>query len=78
MNPRYALVAARAEHRCEYCHAPEAIFNFKFEVEHVVPPGQVGSDTEDNWGLERDAQNGWRELGGAGILGELAKGVRRA
>ena len=28
--------------------------------------------------LERDAQNGWRELGGAGVLGELAKGVRRA
>ena len=51
MNPRYVLVAARAEHRCEYCHAPEAIFNFPFEVEHVVPPGQFGSDIEDNWGL---------------------------
>ena len=51
MNPRYALVAARAGHRCEYCQAPEAIFNFPFEVEHVVPPGKAGPDTEDNWAL---------------------------
>lgn len=51
MNPRYALVAARAGHRCEYCHAPEVIFNFPFEVEHVIPPGQAGSDTEENWAL---------------------------
>ena len=36
MSPRYALVAARAKHRCEYCHAPEAIFNFPFEVEHIL------------------------------------------
>ena len=51
MNPRYALVSARAGHRCEYCHAPEAIFNFPFEVEHVIPPGHAGSDSEDNWAL---------------------------
>ena len=51
MNPRYALVSARAGHRCEYCHAPEAIFNFPFEVEHVIPPGQGGSDSADNWAL---------------------------
>ena len=37
MNPRYAPVAERAGHRCEYCRAPEAIFNFPFEVEHIVP-----------------------------------------
>jgi hypothetical protein len=34
MNPLYARVAARAGDRCEYCHAPEAVFNFPFEVEH--------------------------------------------
>lgn len=51
MNPRYALVSARAGHRCEYCHAPEAIFNFPFEVEHVIPSGQGGTDSEDNWAL---------------------------
>lgn len=51
MNPRHALVAVRAGHRCEYCHAPEVIFNFPFEVEHIVPPGRAGSDTEQNWAL---------------------------
>lgn len=51
MIPRYPLIAVRAGHRCEYCHAPEAIFNFPFEVEHIIPPGQSGSDTEDNWAL---------------------------
>ena len=51
MNPRYLLVSARAGHRCEYCRAPEAIFNFPFEVEHIVPPGQGGHDVEENWAL---------------------------
>ena len=51
MNPHYALVAERASHRCEYCHAPEAVFNFPFEVEHVVPPLHGGPDIESNWAL---------------------------
>ena len=51
MNPRYALVASRAAHRCEYCRAPEAIFNFPFEVEHVVPLSRAGVDGESNWAL---------------------------
>lgn len=29
MNPRYPAVAQRAAHRCEYCLAPEAVFNFR-------------------------------------------------
>ena len=37
MNPEYVDVARRAGHCCEYCHAPEVIFNFPFEVEHIVP-----------------------------------------
>lgn len=37
MNPFYTLVADHAAHRCEYCHAPELVFNFPFEVEHIVP-----------------------------------------
>ena len=37
MNPHHAEVARRASHRCEYCHAPEVVFNLPFEVEHVVP-----------------------------------------
>ena len=57
MNPHYPLVAERAAHRCEYCHAPEATFNFAFEVEHVVPPLQGGPDDETNWALACRACN---------------------
>jgi len=39
-------VIERAGHRCEYCQAPEAIFNFAFEVEHVVPVGRGGDDSD--------------------------------
>jgi hypothetical protein len=51
MNPRYPLVARRAGHRCEYCRAPEAIFNLPFEVEHIVPRSKSGRDDESNWAL---------------------------
>jgi hypothetical protein len=48
VNPHYPSVARRAGHRCEYCHAPEAVFNFPFEVEHVVPTSRDGTDDETN------------------------------
>jgi hypothetical protein len=51
MNPRYERVALRAGHRCEYCHAPEAIFNFPFEIEHIIPVSRGGIDAEFNWAL---------------------------
>jgi hypothetical protein len=51
MNPHYAQVAERAGHRCEYCHAPEAIFNFAFEIEHIIPAGRGGHDDENNRAL---------------------------
>lgn len=51
MNPNYEQVARRAGHRCEYCHAPEAIFNFPFEVEHIIPVSREGNDIEYNWAL---------------------------
>lgn len=51
MNPLYGSVASRAGHRCEYCHAPEAIFNFPFEVEHVVPVSRGGANEENNLAL---------------------------
>ncbi len=46
MNPQYAEVARRAFHRCEYCHAPEVIFNFPFEVEHILPRAASAHETE--------------------------------
>jgi hypothetical protein len=57
MNPRYPAVARRASHRCEYCRAPEAIFNFPFEVEHVVPSSRGGPDDEANLALTGRACN---------------------
>src|SRR5205809_2116629 len=51
MNPRYPLVALRAKHRCEYCRAPEIMFNTVFEVEHIDPPGAGGSNDDANLAL---------------------------
>lgn len=51
MNPNYPLVAERAEHRCEYCHAPEVIFNVPFEVDHILPLAKGGTDEPSNWAL---------------------------
>jgi len=46
VNPRYPLVAQRAAHHCEYCRAPEALFNLPFEVEHLIPPIHGGLDED--------------------------------
>jgi hypothetical protein len=51
MNRHYPHVAARAGHRCEYCRAPEAVFNFPFEVEHVLPLAGGGTNEESNLAL---------------------------
>ena len=51
MNPHYPLVSARARHACEYCRAPEIVFNLPFEVEHIVPLAHGGETTEDNLAL---------------------------
>jgi hypothetical protein len=57
VNPHYQAVARRAGHRCEYCHAPEAVFNFPFEVEHVYPTSRGGADDESNLCLSCRACN---------------------
>jgi hypothetical protein len=57
MNPHYPEVALRAGHRCEYCHAPEAVFNLPLEVEHIVPIARGGEDTATNWALACRACN---------------------
>ena len=51
MNPLHSPIAARAEYRCEYCHAPEVAFNLAFEVEHIVPIMREGEDAEPNLAL---------------------------
>ncbi len=57
MNPNYAAIAARAQHRCEYCQAPEVVFNFPFEVEHIIPLSQQGRTEETNLALACRACN---------------------
>jgi hypothetical protein len=51
VNLHYPFVSHRAAHRCEYCLAPEAIFNFPFEVEHIIPLSRGGIDEGDNLAL---------------------------
>jgi hypothetical protein len=51
MNSFYAAIAERANHRCEYCQAPEVIFNFPFEVEHILPISRQGESHESNLAL---------------------------
>jgi hypothetical protein len=50
-HKQYPEVAARARHRCEYCRAPESVFNLEFEVEHIVPTARGGSDDMSNLAL---------------------------
>ncbi len=57
MNPHYEWVAERAGHRCEYCQAPEVVFNFPFEVEHIIPPRHGGTEADDNLALACRACN---------------------
>lgn len=54
----YNLVAERAKHRCEFCHAPEAVFNQRFPIDHIIPRVVGGSDALDNLALACDACNG--------------------
>ncbi|MBB6051272.1 HNH endonuclease [Armatimonas rosea] len=51
MNPLHPSVAARALHHCEYCHAPELVSNLEFEIEHIEPVSQGGSDDPENLAL---------------------------
>lgn len=48
MNRFYQKVAERAGNRCEYCRAPERVFNFLFEVDHFIPISKGGDDGLEN------------------------------
>ena len=50
-------MAERAGERCEYCHAPEQVFNFAFEVEHILPRAAGGGSTSDNLALACESCN---------------------
>lgn len=75
MNPAYPAVATRARHRCEYCRAPEEIFNFRFEIEHVAPQAAGGSDDVDNLALACRACNAYKSVFVTGIDPESRREV---
>lgn len=76
MTQHYAQVALRAGHRCEYCHAPEVVFNFPFEVEHIIPISRAGTDSQSNWALACRSCNLWKAAHVDGIDPESRAVVR--
>jgi len=60
MNPHSPFVASQADERCEYCRAPEKIFNEAFEVEHITPKKRGGSDALDNLALACSICNSYK------------------
>jgi len=66
VNPLYPDVAERAEKRCEYCRAPEQVFNFAFEVEHVEPRSAGGGDSSDNLALACASCNSYKAVARSG------------
>ena len=67
MNPLYPEVARRAGNRCEYCHAPQSVVNFEFEVEHVTPLTSGGSNDLNNLALSCRACNAFKAARQTGI-----------
>lgn len=76
MNPHYEFVAERADHRCEYCHAPERIFNFPLEVEHIQPRALAGEDDLQNLALACRACNLHKSIRIAGFDDETKTEIR--
>ena len=60
MNPFYSIVAERAGYACEYCRAPDAVFNFPLEVDHFVPLSAGGTKDLGNLVLACRAGNAYK------------------
>ena len=75
MNPHYPLVSSRARHACEYCRAPEVVFNLPFEVEHVTPQARGGETTEGNLALSCRSCNLYKSNHVSGVDGQTRREV---
>ncbi len=60
MNRFHRAVAERATYRCEYCHAPEELFNGTFDVDHVRPRSRGGTDALGNLALSCEPCNTYK------------------
>jgi len=67
MNPLYETVARRAENVCEYCRAPESVFNFLFDVDHFVPLSKGGTNDLENLVLACRACNAYKSASEFGL-----------
>ena len=67
MNPHYDFVAQRAGFRCEYCHAPDWLFNFALEVDHFIPNSAGGSDGPENLALACRSCNAYKSFHQLGL-----------
>ncbi len=70
MNRFYQLVAQRAGNRCEYCRAPERVFNFLFEVDHYIPISKGGIDDLENLVLACRSCNAYKAFHQMGLINE--------
>lgn len=52
-----AQIERRAGERCEYCHAPQRVFNAPFHIEHIVPRSRGGADDPTNLALSCSSCN---------------------
>lgn len=76
MNPNYPFIAARAKHICEYCHAPEAVFNLPFEFEHIIPLALGGKNEHHNLALSCRSCNLYKSDSISFFVEETRKEVR--
>lgn len=60
MNRRYRAVAARAGHMCEYCRAPQEVFSFPLEVDHLIPRSKGGANGLENLALSCRSCNAFK------------------
>ena len=50
-------IERRAGERCEYCRAPQQVFNAPLHVEHIIPSSRGGADDPGNLALSCAACN---------------------